>query len=114
LFSMRSRYQSAFKRVFPASMQLRVKAKKDLKEFGSRLTNIRAVFVYSPRLYQDVAWTIQLAGSGTMSPRPAVFCGSPYEDPDADPGLTLRSGRRKATIWLTKMSVQLIEPEGSG
>jgi hypothetical protein len=68
---------------------IHVKAKKDLKNFGSRLTNFRAVFVYSPRLYQDVAWPIQMAGSSTMSPRPAVFCGFQHEDPDADPGLTL-------------------------
>ena len=68
---------------------IHVRARKDLKNFGSRLTNIMAVFVYSPRLYQDVAWTIQMAGSGTMSPRPAVFCGFQHEDPNTDPGLTL-------------------------
>ena len=38
---------------------IHVRAKKDLKNLGSCLTNIRAVFVYSPRLYQDVAWPIQ-------------------------------------------------------
>ncbi|MDP6718446.1 MAG: hypothetical protein QGF59_07360, partial [Pirellulaceae bacterium] len=49
----------------------------------------RAVFVYSARMYQDVVWTIQMAGSGTISSRPAVFCGFQFEDPDVDPGLTL-------------------------
>jgi len=68
---------------------IHVRAKKDLKEFGARLTELRAVFVNSPRLYQDIAWSIQMAGSTTMSPRPAVFCGFHHEDPDADPGLTL-------------------------
>lgn len=68
---------------------IHVRAKKDLKNFVSRLTNIRAVFVYSPRLYQDVAWSIQMAGSGTMTPRPALFCAFNHDDPDADPGLTL-------------------------
>ena len=68
---------------------IHARATKDLKDFGTRLTDIRAVFVYSPRMYQDVAWPIQMAGSGTMSPRPAVFCGFQHEDPDADPGLTL-------------------------
>jgi hypothetical protein len=72
-----------------ASNVIHARATKDLKDFGSRLADIRAVFVYSPRMYQDVAWSIQMAGSGTMSPRPAVFCGFQHEDPDADPGLTL-------------------------
>ncbi len=68
---------------------IHVRAKKDLKEFGARLRGLRAIFVNSPRLYQDVAWSIQMAGFTTMSPRPAVFCGFQHEDPDADPGLTL-------------------------
>ena len=68
---------------------IHVRAKKDLKEFGARLTDVRAVFVNSPSLYQDIAWSIQMAGSDTMSPRPAVFCGFQHEDADADPGLTL-------------------------
>ena len=68
---------------------IHVRAKKDLKEFGARIANVRAVFVYLPRLYQEVAWQIQLAGSDTMSPRPAVFCGFQHKDPDSDPGLTL-------------------------
>ncbi|HJN07322.1 MAG TPA: hypothetical protein QF564_01420 [Pirellulaceae bacterium] len=68
---------------------IQVRAKKDLKDFGSRLADIRAVFVHSSRLYQDVAWPIQMAGSEAMSPRPAVFCGFQHEDPESDPGLTL-------------------------
>lgn len=47
---------------------IHVRANKDLKEFGSRLADIRAVFVYSPRLYQDVAWTIQMARRPTPIP----------------------------------------------
>jgi hypothetical protein len=71
-----------------AGSVIHAREKKDLKDFGSRLANVRAVFVYSPRMYQDVAWPIQMAASG-MSPRPAVFCGFQHPEPDADPGLTL-------------------------
>jgi hypothetical protein len=72
-----------------ASNVIHAREKKDIKDFGSRLTDVRAVFVYSPRMHQDVAWPIQMAGSGLMSPRPAVFCGFQHQEPDADPGLTL-------------------------
>jgi hypothetical protein len=68
---------------------IHVRARRDLKDFEARLADIRAVFVNSPRLYQDVAGPIQMAESCTMSPLPAVFCGFQHEDPDADPGLTL-------------------------
>ena len=48
-----------------ASNVLHAREKKDVKDFGSRLTNVRAVFVYSPRMYQDVAWQARaLALSG--------------------------------------------------
>lgn len=66
---------------------IHAREKKDIKNFEARLSGIRAVFVYSPRMYQDVAWPIQMAGSCAMSP--AVFCGFQHEDPDSDPGLTL-------------------------
>lgn len=68
---------------------IHARGKKDIKDFGARVADIRAVFVHSPRMYQDVAWTIQMAGSNAMNPLPAVFCGFHHEDPDSDPGLTL-------------------------
>jgi hypothetical protein len=79
---------------------IHVRARRDLKDFEARLADIRAVFVNSPRLYQDVAWTIQMAGSGTMSARPAVFCGFQHEDPDADPGLCSDPGAWAAEYLL--------------
>lgn len=79
----------AYAQALGAGNVIHARSKKDIEDFGSRLADIRAVFVYSPRLYQDVAWPIQMAGSGTMNPRPAVFCGFQHADPDADPGLTL-------------------------
>ena len=51
---------------------IHARAKKDIKDFGVCLTDTNAVFVYSPRMYQDVAWPIQMAGSGTMRSSP---CG---------------------------------------
>lgn len=69
---------------------IHVRSKRDLKDFAQRIASIRAVFVYAPRFYQEVAWQIQMAGSETMSPRPAVFCGFRHDDPDLDPGLTLQ------------------------
>ena len=66
-----------------------VRAKRDLKDFALRVASVRAVFVHVPRLYQEVAWTIQMAGTANMSPRPAVFCGFQHGEPDSDPGLTL-------------------------
>ena len=75
--------------VLGADNVIHVRAKKDIKGLEQGVTGIRAVFVYSPRWYQDVAWSIQLSGSDSMSPRPAVFCGFQHEDHDADPGLTL-------------------------
>jgi hypothetical protein len=68
---------------------LHARATKDMKNFGSRLSNLRAVFVHSPRMYEDVAWTIQMEAASEMSPRPAVFCAFQHDDPDTDPGLTL-------------------------
>ncbi|MCA9147394.1 MAG: hypothetical protein KDB05_31670, partial [Planctomycetales bacterium] len=68
---------------------IHVRSKRDLKDFAQCITSVRAVFVYAPRFYQDVAWQIQMAVSGTMSPRPAVFCGFEHDDPDLDPGITL-------------------------
>ena len=66
---------------------IHVRARRDFKNFAQRIASIRAVFIYSPRRYQDVAWSIQMAGPEAMSPRPAVFCGFQHEDPESDPGL---------------------------
>jgi hypothetical protein len=68
---------------------IHVRAKRDLKDLTQRITGVRAVFVYCPPWYQEVAWSIQMAGTEVMSPRPAVFCGFLHEDPDSDPGLSL-------------------------
>ena len=53
------------------------------------MTSVRAVFVDRPNWFHDVAWSIQMAGSEGMSPRPAVFCGFQIDDPDSDPGFTV-------------------------
>lgn len=78
---------------------IHVRSKRDLKDFAQRIASIRAVFVYARRFYQDVAWPIQMAVAGSMSPRPAVFCGFQHDDPDLDPGLTLSltDGERETT-----------------
>ncbi|MCA9124122.1 MAG: hypothetical protein H6822_30315 [Planctomycetaceae bacterium] len=68
---------------------IHVRSKRDLKDFAQRIASVRAVFVYAPRFYQDVAWQIHLAVAGAMSPRPPVFCGFQHDDPDLDPGFTL-------------------------
>jgi hypothetical protein len=60
-----------------------------MRDLQRRLTGVRAVFVNSVKHYQEVAWLVQMAGTDSMSPRPAVFCGFQHDEPDADPGLTL-------------------------
>lgn len=68
---------------------IRVRAKSDIKDIEQRMTGVRAVFVDRPSWFHDVAWSIQMAGSEAMSPRPAVFGGFQIEDPDSDPGFTV-------------------------
>ncbi len=68
---------------------IHLRAKRDIKDLEQRMTGVRAVFTNSANLYHDVAWLIQMAGSDSMSPRPAVFCGFQHDDPDSDPGFTL-------------------------
>ena len=66
-----------------------MRAKSDVKDLEQRMTGVRAVFVDRPNWFHDVAWSIQMAGSEPMSPRPAVFCGFQIDDPDSDPGFTV-------------------------
>jgi hypothetical protein len=82
---------------------IHVRANKDIKGLEHGVAGIRAVVVYSPRWYQDVAWSIQMNGSDSMSPRPAVFCGFQHEDPDADPGLTLALASDEREIAAVRM-----------
>lgn len=69
---------------------IHVRSKRDLKDFAQCIASVRAVFVYAPNFYQDVAWQIQMAVAGTTSPRSAVLCGFQHVDPNLDPGLTLQ------------------------
>ncbi|MCA9120465.1 MAG: hypothetical protein KDB11_09795, partial [Planctomycetales bacterium] len=78
-----------YTRSLGAGNVIHVRAKRDLKDFALRVASVRAVFVYVPRLYQEVAWTIQMAGTVAMSSCPAVFCALHHDEPDLDPGLTL-------------------------
>ena len=68
---------------------IRVRAKSDVKDLEQRMTGVRAVFVDRPNWFHDVAWSIQMAGSDPLSPRPTVFCGFQIDDPDSDPGFTV-------------------------
>ena len=68
---------------------IHIRARQDIKDLEQRMTGIRSVFVNSSKWYHDVAWLIQMAGSDSMSPRPAVFCSFQHGDPDSDPGFTL-------------------------
>ena len=47
---------------------IHVRAKRDIKDLEQRITGVRAVLLSSPRWYQEVAWSIQMAGSDSMSP----------------------------------------------
>ena len=80
------------------------------------MTGVRAVFTNSANLYHEVAWLIQMAGSDSMSPRPAVFCGFQHDDPDSDAGFTLpltNDEEEVATIhsWAGQAERRLIEVE---
>jgi hypothetical protein len=69
---------------------IHARTKKDIKLLlEGHVAGIRAVFVYSPRLYEGIVWSIQMAVAGGMMSKPAVFCNFQHEDADADPGLTL-------------------------
>jgi hypothetical protein len=68
-----------------------VHTQRDLNKLPERMSDVRVVFVHTPRLHLPTAWSIQLSGSAgdeTVS-RPAVLSRFVPDDLEDDPGATL-------------------------
>ncbi|MEQ8789514.1 MAG: hypothetical protein RIC55_24685 [Pirellulaceae bacterium] len=77
-----------FARTLGAENIAHVVSASDIKQVRKQLTQVRAVFVRSPRLHLEVAWMIQMAWADSTGTRPALFCGADV-DPEFFPGTAL-------------------------